>query len=85
MKYSLNKHYFWFVAFSFLFKALLEISYVVVISDVYSYAGFDLNFDTFNYILSWLIFLSCFYFVNDRLRSVSDIFFISGFLLSSRP
>lgn len=85
MNLSLNKHYFWFVTFSLLFKALLEISYVVVIFDFYSYAGFNLNFDTFNYILSWVIFLSCFFFVNDRFSTVSDIFFVSGFLLIITP
>lgn len=56
-----------------------------VISPNFSYAGFRLSFSLFNYSVSWVIFLSGLFFLRDRLYQVSDIFYVTGFLLIIVP
>nr|HIL76351.1 hypothetical protein [Rhodospirillales bacterium] len=67
------------------FRLLLDISYLNVISPRYEYAGFYVNFSVVNYCLSWLIYLFTFANVNDRMRKVSDYFFVTAFLSVIAP
>jgi len=85
MLMQLDKHRVWFIVLVLLFRCLLEVSYVSVVSPFFSYSGFLLNFSYFNYFLSWVIFLSGFLGLSDRLNNLSDIFYITGFMLVMAP
>ncbi len=80
MNLVLSKHKFLLLFTLLVFRCLLEVSYICVISPKYSYAGFDLNFGLANYIISWLAFFVAFLFIEDRVNKVSDYFFIMAFL-----
>lgn len=67
------KFIFWLI----LFRCALDFSYVYFVSDVFGYDGFSLNFDAFNYALSWLFsvpFLFCLSPVLNRVRDYTEIF-----------
>jgi len=66
--------------FALLFRALLEASYVNIVSTVFGYLGYSINFQLSNYILSWLIFILSFVMVRGRITRVSDYFFITALL-----
>lgn len=85
MNFALNRNKVSFIFFTILFRVLLEISYFMVVSEVYSYAGFLKNFNYFNYFSSWLIFFGCFYFLRDRMYKISDYFFVFTFLSLITP
>ena len=85
MSFALNRNKASFILFTILFRVLLEISYFSVVSEVYAYAGFLKNFDYANYLLSWIIFFGCFYFVRDRMYKISDFFFVFTFLSLITP
>ena len=85
MSFALNRNKASFILFTILFRVLLEISYFSVVSEVYAYEGFLKNFDYANYLLSWIIFLGCFYFVRDRMYKISDFFFVFTFLSLITP
>jgi len=68
-----------------LFRLLLDVSYIVVISEVYSYKGYLVNFTISNYFLSWLLYVSSFYLLKHKLKEVSDYFFLMGVLSSIAP
>lgn len=80
MQNILNKNLILFVFLVLLFRVLLEISYVNVVSQIFAYEGYQLNFSYLNYVTSWVVFLSGFYLVRDRIYKVSDYFFITAFL-----
>jgi hypothetical protein len=80
MKKSFNLNILIFVLFSIIFRVLLEISYVGIISQNFNYQGFKLNYSLLNYIMSWLMTLFGFLIVKDRINKVSDYFFITAFL-----
>ena len=80
MNLVLSRHRLLFFFFLLVFRCLLEVSYVNVISPKYSYAGFELNFGIVNYTISWLAFFVAFLFVEDRVHKVSDYFFVIAFL-----
>lgn len=77
---KINKNVVLFLFSSFFFKVLLEISYVNVISENFGYQGYYVNFNVFNYVLSWMIFMCGFFVVKDRIQKVSDYFFVTAFL-----
>ena len=85
MSARLSSHSVWFFLCVVMFRCLLEISYVNVVSPYFSYGGFALSFSFFNYFVSWLIFLIGLFFLRDRLYQVSDIFYSLGFLLVIVP
>jgi hypothetical protein len=80
-----NKSSIIFVLLVFVFRGLLEISYINVINPVFSYAGFYVNYSYNNYFISWIIFLSGFLFSASRILRVSDYFFIVTFLVIITP
>jgi hypothetical protein len=80
-----NKSSILFFLLVFVFRVLLEISYINVINPVFSYAGFHVNFSYINYLISWIIFLSGFLFLASRILRVSDYFFIVIFLVVITP
>jgi len=80
-----NKSSMLFFLLVFVFRVLLEISYINVINPVFSYAGFHVNFSYINYLISWIIFLSGFLFLANRILRVSDYFFVIMFLVIITP
>jgi len=82
---KLDKSKFVFYTATIVFRVLLDISYFIVVSEVYKYQGFQLNFTSINYFLSWLIFLASFGFVKVRLTKVSDYFFVTALLSVVAP
>ena len=81
----MNKPSILFVLLVFVFRVLLEISYINVINPVFSYSGFHINFSYINYLTSWIIFLSGFLSSAGRIFRVSDYFFIVIFLVVITP
>ena len=69
-----------FLILIILFRILLEVSYVEVVSQSFSYQGFNFNFNISNYIISWLLFFFGLFTVRDRLKKVSDYFFLTSLL-----
>lgn len=74
-----------FISFVLIFRGLLEISYVEVISRRFVYDGFFYNFNLLNYLFSWFLFLISLSFINKRLIKVSDYFFITALLAVIAP
>lgn len=68
-----------------LFRVMLDASYFLVISKVFASEGYILNFEFLSYIVSWVIYLASFYFVEDRLLKVSDYFFAMALLAVIAP
>ncbi len=81
----LSKHYLIFVFSLLFFRVLLEVSYLFVISNTYSYEGYLLNFSYYNYIISWIVFLCYFYFASDRMKNITDILYITSFISLIAP
>ncbi len=78
-----NKLY--FIFFSIFFRVVLEISYVKIISEVFSYSGYHLNFDSYQYTVSWIIYIYMIQLSPDRLTKVSDYFFTTALLSVVAP
>jgi hypothetical protein len=68
-----------------IFRILLDVSYVFVISESFAYMGFQKNIYLFNYILSWFFYISTFFVLTNQLSKVSDFFFLIVVLLSIAP
>jgi len=58
-----------------LFRVILEFSYVLVVTDVFGYAGYEINFELVEYCFSWGLYLFCILFSNSEIKKVSDYFF----------
>lgn len=70
-----------FFYFSILFfRGLLDFAYYLFVSPLYTYARFDFNFDFASYFFSWVCLVVALLFVNERLRKVSDYFFVIAVL-----
>lgn len=78
-------HIFVFYIFLIFFRLTLDFSYTLFIYPVFSYEGYSLNFNGFNYALSWFFYLASFFLVKDRIRVPSDYFFISAILAVFSP
>ena len=59
-----------------LYRVLLEVSYVNIISPYFGYFGFNTLFSIENYLLSWMVFMTAFLLSTDRISRVSDCFFL---------
>lgn len=81
----LNKNLITFVCMLLIFRVLLEVSYVNVVTSFYSYEGYHLNFELLNYFVSWLFFLMGTVLIKDRVKSVSDYFFVVAFVSVVTP
>ena len=68
-----------------IYRLLLEFSYIQIISPFYSYSGFKVNFDVFNYAMSWLIFIISQPLLKDKMLKVGDCFFTLAVLLVIIP
>lgn len=73
-------HKFSFYLCCILFRAVLDISYIMVVSDLFEYAGFNYSFYLMNYMISWIVYITSLFVVKDRLLSVSDYFFLTALL-----
>lgn len=59
-----------------LFRVLLEVSYVNIISPYFGYFGFNTLHSIENYLLSWMVFMTALLITADRISRVSDCFFL---------
>ena len=80
-----DKNIYKFIFSIFLFRVLLEFSYVNVVSIVFAYEGYTLDFNRVNYIFSWVLYIIALSFVKDRMTKVSDFFFITALLSVVAP
>ena len=80
-----DKNLYKFIFCICLFRLLLEFSYVNVMSTVFAYDGYTLDFNRVNYIFSWVFYLITLLFVEDRMAKVSDFFFITALLSVVAP
>ena len=80
-----DKNLYKFIFCICLFRLLLEFSYVNVMSTVFAYDGYTLDFNMVNYIFSWVFYLITLLFVEDRMVKVSDFFFITALLSVVAP
>ena len=85
MQKLLSKNWLSFYALIFLFRILLEISYINVVSPYFAYLGFKIDFNILNYLISWGFFLVALTMVKDRITQVSDYFFITALLTVITP
>ena len=74
-----------FVFSMLLFRILLEVSYVNIVTTIFGYVGYKINFQISNYILSWFLFLLSFVMAKGRITKVSDYFFITALLAVVAP
>jgi hypothetical protein len=68
-----------------LFRLFLDAGYVLFVSEYYLYAGFDLQYENFRYLVSWLCYLAGFLLVSHRAAKVSDFFFVTAILAVMAP
>ena len=68
-----------------LYKAALDFSYTIYVSKVFEYAGFLLDFNVYNYILSNLILIVIFFFVPTQFDKISDWFLNFFYLIILVP
>lgn len=54
---TINKYSLFNLLGVIIFKLLLDYSYITFISQFFAYMGFDLNISSFNYIISWVMYL----------------------------
>jgi hypothetical protein len=77
-----SKSYF---ALLIIYRLTLDIAYITFVSKFYKYAGFDLNLVFSSYLLSWVLYLFSFLFVDSKLKKISDLFFHIAFLAIIAP
>lgn len=73
------------ISLMFVFRILLEISYVNIISRVFLYEGFSFNFNLIQYFSSWLLFVSALFLIRSKIYRVSDYFFLTAILAIVAP
>ena len=72
----------WFYSGLLLFRLCLDFAYVGFVNPVYegSFLSFKYDFDTRQYLLSWVAFLPSFFVLSYRLRKASNFYFLSAVL-----
>lgn len=78
-------HTFLFYMFLIIFRLALDFSYFYFVHPVFAYEGYSLDFNWFNYILSWVFYIVSFFLVRDSIVLPSDYFFISAVLAIVAP
>lgn len=68
-----------------LFRGLLDFSYINYVSELFSYDGFFYEFDGWQYVVSWMLFLISLTIVSDRILKVSHYFFATAMLSVIAP
>lgn len=63
------------------FRAFLDISYIIFVSPVFSYSGFDLETNLYGFFISWAFYVLCVVLTPHVLYRLSD-YFIASFLLA---
>ena len=69
----------------FLYKVVLDLSYYFIISDVWNYVKFDLNFNILKFIESYLLLFVIFILVPKYCKKLSNIMIWLLILLSYVP
>ena len=71
------KHKLLFIISLIVFRAVLDFSYLNSVSKIFEYEGFEVNFNIYNYLISWCAYLFCSLLISDYLKQISDYFFIT--------
>lgn len=82
---TLNANKFGFFVSVILFRGLLDFSYANYVSELFSYDGFFYEFNGWQYVLSWMLFLISLTMVSDRVLKVSHYFFATAILSVIAP
>ncbi|MND33626.1 hypothetical protein D3C76_154850 [compost metagenome] len=82
---SISLHKLIFLSFVVLFRVLLDTSYSIVIVKDFASEGFVLDVDPFNYMVSWLLYVISLFMLSDRVKSVSQYFFVTAILCLIAP
>lgn len=83
--FSITRNKVYFFGSAIAFRLVLDFSYFFVVSNVFAYEGYNLDFSVENYIYSWVIYCASFIFVSDTLSRVSDYFFATALLAVIAP
>lgn len=82
---SISLHKLIFMFLVLMFRALLDVSYVTVITQSFGSEGFVLDVHALNYVVSWAIYMLSLILLSDRVRSVSHYFFAAAVLSLVAP
>ncbi|MEN5143114.1 hypothetical protein [Pseudomonas juntendi] len=82
---SISVHRLIFLSFVILFRVLLDTSYSTIIAKDFASEGFILNVEPFNYMVSWFLYLISLLIVSDRVKNVSQYFFVTAILCLVAP
>lgn len=66
-----------FIILLVVFRGSLDLSYWLVLSPHFSSVGYVLEFELFQYLLSWSIYVLMFFTLRSRFYSIRDYFFIT--------
>ncbi|MNJ14191.1 hypothetical protein D3C77_84060 [compost metagenome] len=83
LKSDINR--FAFLLSVLLFRLVLDFSYTFFISELFLYDGFGYEFDSVNYSISWVVYLSSMLMLSDRIEKVSHYFFATAVLSVIAP
>lgn len=78
MKFSANKLMFFFALI--VFRLVMDLSYGLIVSDVFLYDGFSYQVEIGQYLLSWIVYFVGFGLVSDRILKVGHYFFAMALL-----
>ena len=82
---SITNHKLFFVFSLIVFRAILDFSYINSVSTIFEYEGFVLNFNIYNYLFSWIVYIFCTILISDYLNKISDYFFITFVIFLVAP
>lgn len=82
---SVSLHRLMFLSFVILFRVLLDTSYSTIIVKDFASEGFSLDVDPFNYMFSWVLYVISLFIVSDRVKNVSQYFFVTAILCLVAP
>lgn len=68
-----------------MFRCLLDLSYIIFLNPAYEYAGFSLDVNVLNYVLSWFAYVISLLFLRSRIKRVSDYFLMTFVLFVIAP
>lgn len=76
----LRKNNILFFILAVLYKFMLEYAYSSIVTVRFAYDGYFTNFELSRYLISWLFFFFGFGLVRNKVKDVTDFFFITAFV-----
>lgn len=74
-----------FIISLIVFRAVLDFSYLNSVNKIFEYEGFEINYNVYNYLISWCAYLFCSLLISDYLKQISDYFFITFIVFLIAP